>query len=95
MATTFFDWGEFKNYYFNTSRYAKKQQLASSFHSVWFDTCGASYSLGSYPAWGEVRNRFNAANKKKWKVKLQGMGYTAAGVDGLYKSLTNWLNANK
>ena len=94
MASPFFDWGKFKTYYFAKSKYAKKENLARAFHSVWYDVCGTNYSLGGLPTWGNVKYCFNAANKKKMKAQLIANGFTAASVDGLYKALTEWLKAN-
>lgn len=93
MASNLFSWGDFKKYYFATSTYAKKTALADSFFHIWFNTFG-SMSLGGYPSYARVKTNFNPTTKKKFKTQLIAKGYSSAAIDGLYKCLSTWINAN-
>ena len=95
MATPFFDWKGFCSVYLQTSKYSKRDSILTAFSRLWTGTFGAAYGLGNTPTWGFVRKNFTSENKKKWKIQLMGQGHTAAGVDGLYKSFSSWLSANK
>lgn len=94
MASRYFDWPGFKTYYLNSSKYSKKEQLLNSFYNLWADTFGVTNGLGHLCGWGHIKSYFTAQNKKKLKIQLQGWGYSPAGIDGLYKSFSQWLKAN-
>ena len=83
-----FDDKGFNTYYLNKTKYANKQNLLNDFYSVWYDNFGSlkltqniTYNMKKY---------WNAANKKKLKTQLLGLGYTSAGIEGLFKSFADW-----
>lgn len=82
---------EFKTYYFNTTKYSKKERLVEDFLSIWYSSIDRDFSLATT---GYIKKLFNAQNKKAIKIKLQGKGHTPAGIDSFFRCLTNWLNAN-
>ena len=90
-----FNWQNFRKFYYASTTYQKKEALAKDFFDVWWDVCGAAYSLGKFNSIATIKSCFNASNKKSMKVRLIAKGYTPASIDGIYKYLATWLSANK
>ncbi len=90
-----FNWQNFRKYYYASSSYQKKEALAKDFFNIWWDVCGASYSLGKNNSPAVIKSCLTASNKKSIKVQLIAKGYTSAAIDGIFKSLATWLSATK
>ena len=90
-----FNWMKFRDYYYATSTYQKKQALAKDFFNIWWNVCGAANSLGKYNNSDTIKSLFNASNKRSMKVQLISKGYTPASIDGIFRSLSTWLSATR
>lgn len=90
----FFDYQGFCDYYLNTSKYAKKKDLLNDFYWTWANMLGVTDGLGHCCTWARIEYLFKE-NKKKIKIKLQAKGYTSQSVDALYRTMTQWIKANK
>lgn len=82
----------FRKYFLNVSKYAKKEQIVSDFFDIWFEIhrwgidyyeCSAVRDFVSKPA-----------DKKKIRALLLGRGHSAAAVTSFIKQVLNWTNAN-
>lgn len=89
-----FDDEGFYNYYMNSSKYSKKQELYRDFCSFWYDKFGYNNRL-NLTSWAVVNNLWKAPNKKDLKVKLIARGYSSQAIDALFKTLSTWLKATK
>lgn len=89
----FFDSQGFNTLYLNTSKYQYKEKLLDSFYYVWIDVFGPLWPL-HLRSWDQVKSWWTAANKKTIKVRLQGQGYSPAGIDGLFRTFEKWMKAH-
>jgi hypothetical protein len=84
-----FDNKGFNTYYLNKSKYAKKQALIGAFYYQWRVTFGSALDLTQNITYN-MKNYWTAANKRKLKTQLLGVGHTSAGIDGLFKCFADW-----
>ncbi len=92
MQHTPLRWSEFSTYYLNASTYAKKKDLLRDFGKLLYSESPNIASLENFNAYF-FKNIWNASLKKSYTVKLQGKGYTAAGIQGIFKKFDEWLKA--
>lgn len=87
----FFEIDNFRNFYFGKSKYAQKAGLLDDFCNIWFQIEGRALGLSTFQ---RAKAVLNAQNKKRIKTQLMGYGYSAAGIDGLFKAIAEWIKAN-
>lgn len=87
----YFKKDNFEEYYLNSSRYTKKNALVLAFWKEWFDLTNESYHYMTV----DYAERCFKEYKKAIKVRLQGKGFTPAGIDGFYKAFSAWIKARK
>ena len=82
---------DFKRYYYSSTKSPKAEALLTDFMGLYFSYTGRGLHVSTLY---QVKNALDAATKKKMKVQLQGMGYTAASIDNLFKKIASWIKAN-
>jgi hypothetical protein len=84
----YFDHKSFNTYYKGKTKYAKKEQLLDAFYNTWNAINGPFYEHPKFTYnWEKY---WTPEVKKRMKVTLLGYGYTAAGIDSLFKAFTEW-----